>query len=226
MKSLFPPISGKQTYSSPKRPNPPQSPPPDLRLLPYSSCSPPPASGRTRIADASVQQEDCKAEILPILLSGAWADIGFRASMEDVYICADSFVKDYSGKNPIEGPVASHLADDGIDTDTFMFESPRKLVKASYKLPTTRCVSVSAQAKKKKPAVKLKNTTKKSPAKKKAAATSKPKAAAAKPKVKAPAKAKPAAKAEPAAKAKLAVKAKPVEKAKPAAKAKPATFRS
>lgn len=59
--------------------------------------------------DASVEilnQEDCKAEFVPLVRSGAWADMGFRGSMEDVYICADSFVHDYGGKNPIQGPGA------------------------------------------------------------------------------------------------------------------------
>ncbi|KAI7735244.1 hypothetical protein M8C21_030818, partial [Ambrosia artemisiifolia] len=72
-----------------------------------------PSLVRTRIGDASVQPEDCKPEFLPILRSGAWADIGFRGSMEDVYICTDSFVNDYGGKNPIEGPAAFYAVFDG-----------------------------------------------------------------------------------------------------------------
>ncbi|KAI3825473.1 hypothetical protein L1987_06962 [Smallanthus sonchifolius] len=72
-----------------------------------------PSLVRTRIADASVEPEDCKPEFLPLVRSGAWADMGFRGSMEDVYICADSFVHDYGGKNPIEGPAAFYAVFDG-----------------------------------------------------------------------------------------------------------------
>lgn len=65
---------------------------------------------RTRIADEPVgpilNPEDCKPEFVPLLRSGAWADMGSRGSMEDAYICADSFVHDYGGKNPVEGPGA------------------------------------------------------------------------------------------------------------------------
>lgn len=71
----------------------------------------------TRIADASVEPimnpEDCKPEFLPLIRSGAWADMGFRGSMEDVYICADNFVHDYGGKNLIEGPSSFYAVFDG-----------------------------------------------------------------------------------------------------------------
>ncbi|KAL8256272.1 hypothetical protein R6Q59_031339 [Mikania micrantha] len=67
----------------------------------------------TRIADESTEPGDCKPEFLPLVRSGAWADMGFRGSMEDVYICADSFVHDYGGKNLIEGPAAFYAVFDG-----------------------------------------------------------------------------------------------------------------
>ncbi|KAI3691126.1 hypothetical protein L2E82_49344 [Cichorium intybus] len=75
-----------------------------------------PSLVRTRIEDASVEilnEEDCKAEFVPLVRSGAWADMGFRGSMEDVYICADNFVHDYGGKNPVEGPGAFYAVFDG-----------------------------------------------------------------------------------------------------------------
>ncbi|XP_076931959.1 putative protein phosphatase 2C 57 [Bidens hawaiensis] len=72
-----------------------------------------PSLGRGRITDASVELEDRKPEFLPIVRSGGWADIGFRGTMEDVYICADCFVNDYGGKNPFEGPAAFYAVFDG-----------------------------------------------------------------------------------------------------------------
>ncbi|MFS7962638.1 putative protein-serine/threonine phosphatase transcription factor DBP family [Helianthus anomalus] len=71
-----------------------------------------PSLVRTRIGDdaSSVQAQ---AEFLPILRSGAWADMGFRGSMEDVYICADSFLNHYAAKNPIQGPAAFYAVFDG-----------------------------------------------------------------------------------------------------------------
>lgn len=50
--------------------------------------------------------EDRIADFIPIVRSGAWADIGFRTSMEDVYICIDNFMSDYGIKNAIDGPNA------------------------------------------------------------------------------------------------------------------------
>ena len=50
--------------------------------------------------------EDGESEFLPKLRSGAWTDIGFRSSMEDVYVCVDNFVQDYGLKNHIDGPCA------------------------------------------------------------------------------------------------------------------------
>lgn len=50
--------------------------------------------------------EDPEIEFVPILRSGAWADIGFRSSMEDVYVCADNIMHDYGMKNCDSGPSA------------------------------------------------------------------------------------------------------------------------
>ncbi|XP_071693471.1 probable protein phosphatase 2C 22 [Rutidosis leptorrhynchoides] len=76
-----------------------------------------PSLVRTRISEASVEpivnREDCKPEFIPLLRSGAWSDIGIRGTMEDVYICADSYVHDYGGKNPVEGPAAFYAVFDG-----------------------------------------------------------------------------------------------------------------
>lgn len=76
-----------------------------------------PSLVRTRISEASVEPivnpEDCKPDFLPLLRSGAWSDKGIRGSMEDVYIRADSYVHDYGGKNPTEGPAAFYAVFDG-----------------------------------------------------------------------------------------------------------------
>ena len=50
--------------------------------------------------------ENHGAEFTPIVRSGAWADIGFRTSMEDVYLCVDDFMHDYMIKNFADGPSA------------------------------------------------------------------------------------------------------------------------
>ena len=50
--------------------------------------------------------ESHDADFVPIVRSGAWTDIGFRSSMEDVYICADNFTSDYGLKNATDGPNA------------------------------------------------------------------------------------------------------------------------
>lgn len=58
--------------------------------------------------DISVEElsiNDCKAEFVPILRSGAWSDIGSRSAMEDVLVCADNFVHDYGLRN--DNPVSS-----------------------------------------------------------------------------------------------------------------------
>ncbi|KAG5244332.1 protein phosphatase [Salix suchowensis] len=57
--------------------------------------------------------ESHDADFVLIVRSGAWTDIGFRSSMEDVYICADNFMSDYGLKNAIDGPNAFYGVFDG-----------------------------------------------------------------------------------------------------------------
>ncbi|KAG6770689.1 hypothetical protein POTOM_026378 [Populus tomentosa] len=65
---------------------------------------------KTKTLDISVKPnlgaEKHDADFVPIVRSGAWADIGFRSSMEDVYIRADNFMSDYGLKNATDGPNA------------------------------------------------------------------------------------------------------------------------
>lgn len=51
-------------------------------------------------------RENCGSEFLPIVRSGGWADIGFRRSMEDAYVCCDNFEHEYGYKNLGDGPSA------------------------------------------------------------------------------------------------------------------------
>lgn len=64
---------------------------------------------KTITSDIAVESKsrigDSETEFIPLLRSGAWADIGFRASMEDVYVCFDNLVHEYGVKN-CEGPSA------------------------------------------------------------------------------------------------------------------------
>ncbi|XP_022731439.1 probable protein phosphatase 2C 22 isoform X2 [Durio zibethinus] len=57
--------------------------------------------------------ENHGAEFTPIVRSGAWADIGFRTSMEDVYLCLDDFMHYYGLKNFVDGPNAFYGVFDG-----------------------------------------------------------------------------------------------------------------
>jgi hypothetical protein len=51
--------------------------------------------------------EDCQSDFLPNLRSGGYADIGFRSSMEDVYVCVDNFMQDHGvNKHVIDEPSA------------------------------------------------------------------------------------------------------------------------
>ncbi|KAM7459443.1 hypothetical protein LguiA_036437 [Lonicera macranthoides] len=76
-----------------------------------------PSLVKTKASDISVEPilsvEDFETEFIPILRSGAWTDIGFRSSMEDVYVCADNFTHDYGVKNLDEGPSAFYGVFDG-----------------------------------------------------------------------------------------------------------------
>lgn len=64
-------------------------------------------------AEAGVGVEDCPSQFFPIVRSGAWTDIGFRSTMEDVYVCADNFVQDYGLENLPDGPSAFYGVFDG-----------------------------------------------------------------------------------------------------------------
>uniref|UniRef100_A0A5B7ABS7 protein-serine/threonine phosphatase n=1 Tax=Davidia involucrata TaxID=16924 RepID=A0A5B7ABS7_DAVIN len=72
---------------------------------------------KTKASDISVEarlsEEVRETEFIPILRSGAWADIGFRTSMEDVYVCVDNFMHDFGVKNFNEGPNAFYGVFDG-----------------------------------------------------------------------------------------------------------------
>lgn len=57
--------------------------------------------------------ETRETDFIPIVRSGAWADIGFRSSMEDAYVCVDDFMREYSLKNFGEGPNAFYGVFDG-----------------------------------------------------------------------------------------------------------------
>ena len=50
--------------------------------------------------------ENCESEFIPIGRSGAWADMGFRTKMEDVYVCVDNFSRDYGLENFTDAPNA------------------------------------------------------------------------------------------------------------------------
>ncbi|PKI69140.1 hypothetical protein CRG98_010495 [Punica granatum] len=70
---------------------------------------------RTRMSDVSIEQitaaEYFESRFFPIIRSRAWADIGFRSSMEDVYVCVDNFAHDYGFENLCGGPNAVYDED-------------------------------------------------------------------------------------------------------------------
>lgn len=76
-----------------------------------------PSLVKTNTSEMSVEPracgEDPDIEFVPILRSGAWADIGFRSSMEDVYVCADNLMQDYGVKNCDTEPSAFYGVFDG-----------------------------------------------------------------------------------------------------------------
>ncbi|KAL6985336.1 protein-serine,threonine phosphatase [Sarracenia purpurea var. burkii] len=76
-----------------------------------------PSLVKTKLSSISVETnlsiEDSECEFIPILRSGAWADVGFRSSMEDVYVCADNFMRDYGVQNFSEEPNAFYGVFDG-----------------------------------------------------------------------------------------------------------------
>ncbi|KDP33644.1 hypothetical protein JCGZ_07215 [Jatropha curcas] len=72
---------------------------------------------KTRTSDISVEPEltvqNHTGDFTPIVRSGAWADIGFRSSMEDVYTCIDNFLGDCGLNNVVDGPNAFYAVFDG-----------------------------------------------------------------------------------------------------------------
>ncbi|KAJ9183978.1 hypothetical protein P3X46_007770 [Hevea brasiliensis] len=71
----------------------------------------------TRTSDISVEPElgaeNQDTDFIPIVRSGACEDIGFRPSMEDVYICIDNFMSDRGLDNVVNGPNAFYGVFDG-----------------------------------------------------------------------------------------------------------------
>ncbi|KAM1177663.1 hypothetical protein PS1_017312 [Malus domestica] len=63
--------------------------------------------------EPGVQAEDFESNFIPIVRSGAWADIGSRPNMEDVYVCLDNFIDDYGLKDHTDGPSAFYGVFDG-----------------------------------------------------------------------------------------------------------------
>ncbi|CAJ2643474.1 unnamed protein product [Trifolium pratense] len=57
--------------------------------------------------------EDCQSDFLPNLRSGGYADIGFRSSMEDVYVCVDNFMQGHGLNKHTDGPSAFYGVFDG-----------------------------------------------------------------------------------------------------------------
>ncbi|XP_074577029.1 putative protein phosphatase 2C 57 isoform X1 [Curcuma longa] len=57
---------------------------------------------KTKLLDMAVEIEKgtrvCEIDFLPIVRSGAWADMGFRKTMEDAYFCCDNFMQEYGTK--------------------------------------------------------------------------------------------------------------------------------
>ncbi|KAJ0029986.1 hypothetical protein Pint_12722 [Pistacia integerrima] len=72
---------------------------------------------KTKTVDISVEpvvgEENHETEFIPIVRSGAWADIGIRTSMEDVFLCVDNFMFNYGLKNSTDGPSAFYGMFDG-----------------------------------------------------------------------------------------------------------------
>lgn len=50
--------------------------------------------------------ESCESEFIPIVRSGASADMGIRTKMEDVFVCVDNFARDYGVENFTDAPNA------------------------------------------------------------------------------------------------------------------------
>ncbi|KAL0393995.1 UNVERIFIED_CONTAM: putative protein phosphatase 2C 22 [Sesamum latifolium] len=76
-----------------------------------------PSLVKIRSPDISIEPrlggDDGDAEYMPLLRSGAWADIGSRSNMEDVYVCADNLMHDYGLNTLNERPSAFYGVFDG-----------------------------------------------------------------------------------------------------------------
>ncbi|KAK4760116.1 hypothetical protein SAY87_023247 [Trapa incisa] len=72
---------------------------------------------RTRVPDAPIEpiaiSEYFQSDFIPTIRSGAWADIGVRSCMEDVYVCVDDFAEDFGLENTNGGPNAFYGVFDG-----------------------------------------------------------------------------------------------------------------
>ncbi|XP_011081906.1 probable protein phosphatase 2C 22 isoform X1 [Sesamum indicum] len=72
---------------------------------------------KIRSPDISIEPrlggDDGDAEYMPLLRSGAWADIGSRSNMEDVYVCADNLMHDYGLNTLNKRPSAFYGVFDG-----------------------------------------------------------------------------------------------------------------
>ncbi|CAJ1973752.1 unnamed protein product [Sphenostylis stenocarpa] len=100
--------SRSSSETRPPNPNPPSH--RQCKLVRHASLM------KTQLCDVSEPghvTEDCQSDFFPTLRSGACADIGFRSSMEDVYVCVDNFMHDYGLKNRIDGPSAFYGVFDG-----------------------------------------------------------------------------------------------------------------
>ncbi|XP_010249924.1 PREDICTED: probable protein phosphatase 2C 57 isoform X2 [Nelumbo nucifera] len=76
-----------------------------------------PSLVKVRMSDVPIEPDMTEGaretNFIPIVRSGGWADIGFRQSMEDAYVCVDDFMLDYGHENFCEGPNAFYGVFDG-----------------------------------------------------------------------------------------------------------------
>ncbi|GMN45209.1 hypothetical protein TIFTF001_014409 [Ficus carica] len=84
---------------------------PKMSLVRHPSLMKTKASGVS--AEAGLGVDDHQSQFCPIVRSGAWTDIGFRSSMEDVYVCVDNFMQDYGLKDFPDEPNAFYGVFDG-----------------------------------------------------------------------------------------------------------------
>ncbi|GLT80513.1 hypothetical protein SLA2020_519480 [Shorea laevis] len=80
-------------------------------LIRHPSLAKPKASDIAAESRLGVPNHD--ADFIPIVRSGACADIGFRTTMEDAHLCVDNFMHHYGLKNFTDGPSAFYGVFDG-----------------------------------------------------------------------------------------------------------------